>query len=351
MSTSPAGPRPARRLRKGARDLLVLGVALVLVGLVLFPRAPVPLLGRANGAGGGGGGGLLPPLNLTLNLTDAPAFDPGVLLVPVSTELHLTLQNLGDYNHSFTLLNRPNFRLNSSWSPAELDAYFHANGSQANVTVAPGGSALLNLSFQAEQAGFSFEFVSVVPYQFEAGMSGFLNVTGPPSGPGVVANVSTSASALAFVPDEVAINASSYPVTVDIAVSNLGSNVHTFWLEGQPNETLLSSNFTTYFQQHPPLASLDVPTTPGTIAWANVSFPAAGVYQYICTVPGHFAAGMTGYFYVGVPAPAVPIPPSTAIVSVWVLWGGAAALVVGSLLAAVALIVGRFPRGPAPPAH
>ncbi|HTT26673.1 MAG TPA: hypothetical protein VMH90_06925, partial [Thermoplasmata archaeon] len=112
--------------------------------------------------------------------------------------------------------------------------------------------------------------------------------------------------------------------------------------------TLLPGNFTQYFQAHPPAASVDVPTQPGAFVWANFTLKSPGTYEFICNVPGHFTAGMFGFLYVGVPLPPPVIPPSTAIVSVWILYSGGGLLGVGGILAAAGLLVGRFPRSPPP---
>jgi hypothetical protein len=80
--------------------------------------------------------------------------------------------------------------------------------------------------------------------------------------------------------------------------------------------------------------------------WGNFTVKAACVYQYICTISGHFANGMTGDLYVGVPPPP-PVPaPSTAIVDTWVLVGSGVLLGIGVLVAVVAAYVGRFPKAP-----
>lgn len=342
-----------RRLAWGGRTLMVIGVVALMIGLLMFPLSGAPgFVGRANAAGGGGGTTAgIPVVNATVNLTDAPSFDPSYLTVAAPSSLHLTLVNQGQIAHSFTLVNRPNFVLNRSWDPVALDAYFTANGSQVNVTLSGGNQTTVVLNFTGEQTGFSYEFVSQVPYQFQAGMLGFLNLTGAPSGPGLVANVSASATQLAWLPDAIGINTSAFPVVVDMAISNDGSNGHTFYLEGQPNYTLDPGNFSQYFAAHPPLVGMNVPTNPGQVEWANFTIQHPGVYEYICTVPGHFLAGMFGFLYVGVPVPAAPVAPSTAIVSVWVLYGGASLLGIGALLAVAALLVGRFPRSPPSAGH
>ena len=280
---------------------------------------------------------------VTVNMTDTPRFDPRSLVGTSDSTLSVHLVNQGAYNHTFTVSRVPRFVLNTSWTPAELSAWFVANGSLANVSVAPGQQAYANVSLNASTGGDSFEFVSLVPFQFQAGMYGFLNVTN--SGPGLRLSENTTDS-LQFVPNQLAATPAHYPATIDVLVTNTGSFAHTFTLAGQSNYTLSPANFTAYFAAHPPLVSANVPAGAGSTAWANFSVPAAGVYQYICEVPGHFASGMTGYLYVGVPVPALPKPPSTAIVETWVLEGSGVLLAIGVLLALVASLTGRFPRRP-----
>jgi hypothetical protein len=80
--------------------------------------------------------------------------------------------------------------------------------------------------------------------------------------------------------------------------------------------------------------------------WANFTVPGPGVYQYICTVSGHFANGMTGFLYVGVVPPPQAAPPSTAIVESWVLVGSGMLLAVGIVVAVATMFVGRIPTAP-----
>jgi uncharacterized cupredoxin-like copper-binding protein len=348
MGGSFGADRRRRRLLRYGRTLLAIGLVASMVGLLLHPATAPPMVQvrvDASGGGGGGGGGV-PIVNVTVNLTDRPSFDPKYVTVVAPAKVNVTLVNTGEYNHSFTLATRPNFLLNSSWTPTELNAYFHVNGSQVNVSVAGGARSSVSFSLTSAQSGFSYEVVSQVAYQFQAGMFGFLNVTGASAGAGMVAAVNASATALAWLPNEIGVNTTSFPLTIDMQIWNAGSNTHTFWLEGQPNYTLLPGNFTQYFQSHPPAASVNVPNTAGTFVWANFTLKGPGVYEFVCNVPGHFSGGMFGFLYVGVPLPTPAVPPSVDIVSPWILYTGGGLLGLGGVLAAAGLLVGRFPRSP-----
>jgi uncharacterized cupredoxin-like copper-binding protein len=275
-----------------------------------------------------------------LNLTDQPRFDPRSLSANASATLAVHLTNVGQTVHTFTLAKQPGVVLNVSWSPAQLDAYFAGNGSLANVSVAGGGSAWANVTFNASAGGDSFEFVSLIPYQFQAGMWGFVNVTS--SGPGVLLQDNTT-DAYQFVPAALSVTPTHYPVVLNVLVTNQGSLGHTFTVSGLSNYTLSPANFTQTFATNPPLVNAPVPGGAGSTVWANLTIKGPGVYQYICTVTGHFANGMTGFLYVGEPVPAPPVAPSTALVDTWVLVGSASLLGIGVILAVVAAYTGRFP--------
>jgi len=294
-------------------------VAAAMVGSANHPSGAAP---RTFSSGGGPGGGSGPTVQANVTLNDAPSFDPSTLTASAGDALQVHLTNNGTFSHTFTVSAVPNHVLNRSWSPMQLTAFFHANGSLANVSVAPATSAWAN----------------------------FLNVSGT-SGPGVQLTVQTAGAGLAFVPDALGANATKFPIALDVAVSNLGSTGHTWTLVSQPNVNLTPGNFSTYFSAHPALASVTVPTTPGQVIWANFTVDKAGVYQFLCEIPGHFAAGMVGYLYVGVPVPASAAAPSTAIVQPLLLAGAGALLGIGGLLAVVASFVGRLPPPALRPHH
>ncbi|MCI4369943.1 MAG: hypothetical protein L3J81_01275 [Thermoplasmata archaeon] len=337
------GSRTARRgsSRRRARTLVALGLTLLVVGALLraapSPGSAAPRSFASGGAGGGSVG-----TTVTVNLTDAPSFDPNAIAASSGTSVAVDLVNTGNFTHTFTVSSVANESLNRSWTPAALDAFFQQHHPWANVSVNPGASAWANFTVPDGASG-SFEFVSVVPYQFQAGMAGYLNVTSGAPGAGITLSEQTSASDLAFVPAVLQANATGYPVRVSVQVSNLGSTGHTWTLVPQADVNVTPGNFTSYFSTHPPAASVNVPTTPGAVIWANFTIPAAGTYMYICEIPGHFAAGMFGYLYVGVSPPAVAPPPSTAVVEPLLLVGGGALLGVGVLLTLASTFVGRFP--------
>lgn len=279
-----------------------------------------------------------------LNLTDAPAFVPRAISAAPGSTVAVHLNNTGHLAHSFTLSNQSGVRLNRSWSPAALNASFVAHPPIVNVSVPAGGAAWANFSIPATDGFDSFEFVSQVPYQFQSGMWGFLNITS--STPGLVLSENTT-DAFQFVPAILSAQPAHFPANVAIDVHNLGVLAHTFTVAPQTNVTLSSVG---YFKANAPLSNISIPTTGSKSAWANFTVLAPGVYEYVCTVSGHFQNGMFGYLYAGVPVPPPVAPPSTAIVETWVLAGSAILLGIGGLIVVVAGFSGRFARTP-PPSH
>jgi uncharacterized cupredoxin-like copper-binding protein len=340
--------RPAaspRSLRRGAQACVIVGSLLLLAALPFTTAHPTTVVHRASSGGGpGGGSGHTVMVNLTA--TDNPSFTPNGISTPSGTLVELLISNTGSLAHTFTLSKVPNKRLAQNLTPGELNAFFNANGSLLNVSLAPHSVTGANVSIPDTAGGNSYEFVSVLPYQFQAGMLGFLNVTAGPSGPPVVLNVNALGAQTLWDPSILAVNASSYPVAVTVQVTNLGSATHTWWLSPFPNYNLSYGNFTQFFQAHAPLAAVNLAGSPGGTVDANFTVGQPGVYEYICTVPGHFANGMFGFLYIGVPPPAPATSPGTAIVQAGILVGGAALLGIGVLLALVASFTGRFPRQP-----
>ncbi len=337
LPSRPSGP--GRRLLPWA----VAAVVLATSGLGLAPAAAhyvrlAPQVGVARPISPS----LVTNASFNVDLTDTPSFAPAFLSVTANgtTNVSIHLTNIGTIPHTFTLVNQSGVKLNRSWTPGQLYAFFTANGSAANVNLTGGQSGWANVSFPANTTLRSFEFVSTLPYQFQAGMFGFLNLT--PAGPAVVLSENTTNN-FQFVPSILSAGPTARGVTsLHVMITNLGDFNHTFTVAPQANVTLTSAN---YFSNHTPLVNVSVPAASGAVVWANFTVPASGVYEYICTITGHFEDGMYGFLYVGVPVP-VQATPSTAIVEIWVLVGSGALVGIGVALAAASAYVGRIPRAP-----
>jgi len=330
---------PARRVRVFRRVVpwLAAGLVLLLVGSSGAVRSVpdlrlAPEIGHARPAASNE--------SFTVDLTDAPAYSPRFLLAAPGTNVSIRLVNQGANPHSFTLSSVSKAAFNLSWTPAQLNATFQARAPTVNVSVAAGKTGYANFSIPSADGFDSFEFVSVVPYQFQAGMWGLLNVSS--SSPPLVLETNTTDS-LQFQPAVLAASPSELPVNFAVRVVNLGGFSHTFTLDGTPNGSITSI---AYFATHTPLANVTVPTTGNKTVVADFTILKAGVYEFVCTVPGHFTSGMYGFLYVGVPVPTPPAAPSTAIVQTWVLMGSLVLLGIGGLLLLVATATGRFSGRP-----
>lgn len=272
-------------------------------------------------------------------MSDAPAYTPASITANVSSNLSVELVNNGSLAHTFTVSPIANYAIPKNWTPGQLDQFYDSEGALVSVNVSAGATAWANITFNATISPGAYAIYSLIPYQFQAGMSGSILLQG---GPGELLSENTTDS-LSFVPNILSLTPTSYPVTVDVLVTNLGNDGHTFTMSPLSNVTLLPSNYTQFFQQHSPLTSAPVPSGAGNSVWANFTVYGPGIYQYICTITGHFANGMDGLFYVGVAVPPPPPPLSTAIVQGWILVGVAALLGVGIAVVIVASFTGRVP--------
>jgi uncharacterized cupredoxin-like copper-binding protein len=333
--------------------LLVVGLLLLAVGLPLVgPWERSVAAERALGMPHVSAAPRPVPANFTIRTTDAAAFAPSSIPATSGENLTLTLVNNGTYNHTFTLSANGSAKLPLNWTPGELSAYFAAHAPLLNVSMPANSTTVVNLSVNASMAGGHFEFVSLVPYQFQAGMYGFLNVTPPVSG--TLTFYVNASDTYRFLPDQ--LNASSvlhFPVAVHLFYGTLGVLSHTFTLSPIPNYNLSTANYTSFFTQHPPLIDLNAPLSAGSYTNGSFVISAPGYYEFICTIPGHFVNGMYGFLYVGVPVPAPAITTeSTGLVQVEILIAGGALVAIGALLATVAMFTGRSPPAkPGGPAH
>ncbi|MGP8078657.1 MAG: hypothetical protein ACLP78_08340 [Thermoplasmata archaeon] len=275
-----------------------------------------------------------------LVLTDGPAFDPRSISAAPGDNVSVHLNNTGLLPHSFTLSSQSGVLLNRSWTPADLNESFASYPPIANVSVPAGHERWANFSIAKTASLDSFEFVSQVPYQFQAGMWGFLNISS--SSPGLVLS-DNATNSFSFQPAALSAQPAQFPANVIIKVTNLGGLAHTFTVVAQPDLNITTVG---WLKDHPPLANATIPSEAGKSGWANFSIPAKGIYEFVCTVPGHFENGMFGYLYAGVPVPTGGGPPSSAIVETWVLAGSAILLGIGAVFLVVAGFAGRFPRSP-----
>lgn len=332
------------RGRGGRRAAPWLAAAVLLAGVGLPGSAlAIHYLPSAPAIGSGHPLPITPThLAVRVNVSNVPAFSPSTIVASPGDTLNLTLANNGSYSPTFTVSAVKNFPLPTDWTPQQLNGFFSRNGSLANVTVGPNSTVTASIPLAANLTPGNYEFVSLYPYQFQAGMSGELEVQGPP-----VQLNETTVNSLAFVPAILNYTPTAYPVTFSVDIQNLGSTPHTFWIASQSNVTI-TGNSSTYFTSHPPLSAVNIGSS--SVVFANFTIPAAGIYEYVCTL--HVTLGMVGFLYVGVPPPASAAPLSTAIVDAWILVGAALLLGIGVAIAILASFTGQHPpKGPPARGH
>ncbi len=250
--------------------------------------------------------------NFTVNVTDN-GYQPSVLNASLNASLHIHVVNVGTVEHTFTVDAQPNVPIPQNITPAELLAKFApSNASLVNLSLAPGAGGWFNHTFTAlsDPSGDSYEYLSLASggYQFKAGLYGFLNVASAAGGPHQVVFLNATGS-ISFVPSVIVAPTVGLPIVFEVGIQ--GSLSHTFTLDSIPNDTGLSNSFSNsqllaYFVSHPPLVNDPLsPNTAGVVT-PPITMPAAhGIYEYVCTVPGHFPQ-MQGHVYVGV----TPQPPN-----------------------------------------
>ncbi len=299
-----------------------------------------------------GGSRRSPQMNASINATDAPAFTPNVVVVPNGTSVRFHVSNIGTFPHTFTLLKSANLVVPRNATPAQVYQDLNRNGTIVNVSIAPKSSVTFNVTFTPVYGSgattASYEFLSAVPYQFQAGMFGFANVTTTPSGPGQALFLNGT-GAYQWLPANLGVeNVTHFPVVIDVLVGDIGSLPHTWTLDPVPNDVNITpANWPTVLKSHPPPSGANVSVSgSGATAWANFSLEKAGVFTFICTVAGHYQNGMNGSLYVNVPIPLSAIQ-STAIVNPILLAGAAALFGAGVIIAIVAQLRGRFSSAPA----
>jgi hypothetical protein len=181
-------------------------------------------------------------------------------------------------------------------------------------------------------------------------MWGFLNVT--PRVSSTLTFYVNASDTYKFVSDTLdASSVTKFPIQVNVFFGTLGVLSHTFTVSPIPNYNLSTTNYTAFFVQHPPLVNIPVPLSAGAFNNGSFVLDGPGYYEFICTIQGHFANGMFGFLYAGIPVvqPFVPVE-STALVQSEVLVGGGALLGIGLVLAVAAAVSGRIlpsqPKGP-----
>jgi plastocyanin len=129
--------------------------------------------------------------------------------------------------------------------------------------------------------------------------------------------------------------------TVALTIVQTDDTEHTFTLSSVTNATLPTSDgqgqLYAYFAAHPPLVNFTIPSGQGTYTMSFVA-PPYGLYEYLCLVSGHFAAGMAGILGSGEHGGTIT-PDTGPGAPVFIIGGTIAGLVVLAIV--LGFVVGR----------
>jgi plastocyanin len=171
-----ATPYPSRDLRpvmpgrseSGAFRRARLGrVASLLAALLLL--ALVPAAGAASPSGGTSPSAAASVVFVNVSATAQLGFTPVQFTVPAGASVHLTVTQLANFPHTFTLSPVANATIPSGDTSAQLNAYFQAHPPIVNVSMGSTPNVPYPVTFTAPPPG-TYEFVCLL--HFSNGMVG-----------------------------------------------------------------------------------------------------------------------------------------------------------------------------------
>ncbi len=129
---------------------------------------------------------------------------------------------------------------------------------------------------------------------------------------------------------------------VSVTLTQTDDVEHTFTLSSVANYVIPSSDSTSqldaFFAQHPPLVNFTIPAGQATYTTTFIA-PPLGVYEYVCLIPGHFQAGMSGLLGSGEQPAGSTAPATGPGWQVFFIGGTIASLVIIALV--LGFVVGR----------
>ena len=176
---------------------------------------------------------------------------------------------------------------------------------KATRVLHPGQSATLTVTIK--KTG-KYEYLCSIPGHAAAGMKGLIGVgvavkaaPKPPTitSAAVITVIAGKPSELAF---QLSMSTKLEVGTYIFKVTNRGLGFHTFKFCTAPVKTAAKNTC---------VGKVTRVLHPGQSATLTVTIKKAGKYEYLCSIPGHAAAGMKGLIGVGVAVKAAPKPPTT----------------------------------------
>jgi uncharacterized cupredoxin-like copper-binding protein len=208
---------------------------------------------------------------IAIDTNDQLAFSPPVLPIAEGETITFQLTNSGDAEHEFMV--------------GPLDEVIADTAADEIEAVAPGKSETITVTFTGPGP---FAYACHVPGHFEAGMIGYLPVTGPD-----VPTLGTKAAprliaidmddTLKFMPDKLVVAKGE---TITFLLVNSGNVVHEFAV-GQADKVDADVIDGVLVVEADEILA-------GKVKTLTFTFEGSGPYAFACHQTGHFEAGMRG---------------------------------------------------------
>jgi uncharacterized cupredoxin-like copper-binding protein len=208
---------------------------------------------------------------IAIDTDDQLAFAPAVMPIAEGETITFQLTNSGRADHEFMV--------------GPLDEVVADTAADEIEAVAPGKTETITVTFTGPGP---FAFACHVPGHFEAGMIGYLPVTGPD-----VPTLGTKAAprliainmddTLKFMPDQLVVAKGE---TITFLLTNTGKVVHEFAV-GQADKVEADVIDGVLVIEQDEIVA-------GSVKALTYTFDGPGPYGFACHEPGHFEAGMKG---------------------------------------------------------
>lgn len=155
--------RPGASVRgRGPRQTVALGLVLTLamVGAV----AGVPSAARATVPATSGS------VFVNISATSSLSFVPDSFTVLAGSAVHLTITQLANFEHTFTLSSVANTTIPSTDDPAQLASFFNSNAPVVNVSLGSIPGTLIVINFTAPRTLGTYEFVCLIHFPTMTGV-------------------------------------------------------------------------------------------------------------------------------------------------------------------------------------
>ncbi|HEY1016555.1 MAG TPA: plastocyanin/azurin family copper-binding protein [Herpetosiphonaceae bacterium] len=208
--------------------------------------------------------------------------------------LQVTFNNPGDVPHNWTLVKPEEADQAANDAVGNAPDYKAPQAIGHTKTISKGGTD--TISFEVAAAG-TYTYICTFPGHYAAGMKGTLTVAegaggGAAAGPGTpLVSDSADAATLKFAQETLTVKAGN----VSLTFNNKGALPHNWALVKQGDEQKEADAAIANAPDYKAAGAIAQTKTINGGTADTVSFTVeAGTYSFICTFPGHYAAGMKG---------------------------------------------------------